>query len=454
MKKLFLLFASISLISCKTEVKPSYVVFNGTVKNSPSNTAKIYGNEFEAEMEIKENGSFNDTLSIAKDGYYTMRIGRESTSIYLTQGAAVQVKLNAKEFDETLTYTGDVAVENNYLAAKYLLSEKEMAFNKIYSLAEADFVKEVNTINKGYTDLLDTTAGLSETFINAETKELEYTHLENLENYNEYHIYFTKNKDFVVSNSYYDYIGDFNFTDEITYQNSSAYQRLLSTHFGRVANEVSTSENIDIAIAYLKVVNENFNNGETKDHLMIDYLRYGMKANNSLDEVYKLFKSSNQNEENLALVSKNYEVLKEITPGKTSPTFSYENFKGGETSLEDLKGKVVYVDVWATWCGPCKREIPYLKNVETDYHDKNIAFVSISIDDRKDYNAWRNMVESKELGGIQLMADKDWKSSFVTEYGIKGIPRFILIDENGKIVNSDAPRPSSPDLRIALDELL
>ena len=63
------------------------------------------------------------------------------------------------------------------------------------------------------------------------------------------------------------------------------------------------------------------------------------------------------------------------------------------------------------------------------------------------------MIVDKELGGIQLLADKNWKSTFVTDYMIKGIPRFILIDPQGKIVNSNAPRPSDKKLITILNEL-
>jgi thiol-disulfide isomerase/thioredoxin len=133
--------------------------------------------------------------------------------------------------------------------------------------------------------------------------------------------------------------------------------------------------------------------------------------------------------------------------GMPSPQFvNYENHKGGNTSLADLKGKYVYIDVWATWCGPCKREIPFLKEVEKKYHGKNIEFVSTSIDVAKDYNTWVEMVKNEQLGGIQLMADNNWKSKFVTDYAIEGIPRFILVDPNGNIVTADAPRPSDPKL--------
>lgn len=131
--------------------------------------------------------------------------------------------------------------------------------------------------------------------------------------------------------------------------------------------------------------------------------------------------------------------------GTNSPKFTdYENYAGGTTSLDDLKGKYVYIDLWATWCGPCKEEIPALKEVEKAYHGKNIAFVSISIDRKDKYEAWKAMIAEKELTGIQLYASEDQK--FMNDYKVSGIPRFILIDPTGTVVNADAPRPSSPTL--------
>ncbi len=143
-----------------------------------------------------------------------------------------------------------------------------------------------------------------------------------------------------------------------------------------------------------------------------------------------------------------------LAKGEVSPKFvNYENNNGETTSLDDLKGKYVYIDVWATWCGPCKAEIPFLKEVEKAYHDKNIEFVSISIDVAKDHDKWKAMVAEKELGGIQLFADSDWKSQFVQDYKINGIPRFILVDPQGNIVSADAPRPSSEELITLFNDL-
>ncbi len=140
--------------------------------------------------------------------------------------------------------------------------------------------------------------------------------------------------------------------------------------------------------------------------------------------------------------------------GQPSPSFDYENHKGGKTKLEDLRGKYVYIDAWATWCGPCIREIPAMKEVEKKYHGKNIEFVSISIDEKKDHEKWKKFVTDKSMGGVQLFADNAWNSAFMEAYGVKSIPRFILIGPDGNIISADAPRPSSPELVAQLDKLL
>lgn len=171
----------------------------------------------------------------------------------------------------------------------------------------------------------------------------------------------------------------------------------------------------------------------------------------------KLLELINKNREKAA-ISKNERELKNAElnkmNGTLSPSFDYRNYQGTNTKLESFKGKYVYIDVWATWCGPCMGEIPFLQKVEEKYHNKNIVFVSISIDKQDDFKKWEKVVKEKSLGGVQLFADNAWNSDFAKSYGINSIPRFILIDPNGKIVKAVADRPSSPKLIEELDSLL
>lgn len=166
--------------------------------------------------------------------------------------------------------------------------------------------------------------------------------------------------------------------------------------------------------------------------------------------------------ENIAQFEKNIqaqhqqqlEINAALSPGMESPEFmDYLNYEGGTTSIGDLKGKYVYIDVWATWCVPCIVEMPYLIEVEKEYEGKNIQFVGISIDRKKDEDKWRKMIVDKELMGTQLLAHNEIDSKFIQDYYIQGIPRFILLDPEGIIVSYDAPRPSEPRLKELFNSL-
>lgn len=154
-------------------------------------------------------------------------------------------------------------------------------------------------------------------------------------------------------------------------------------------------------------------------------------------------------------------IRKELPKGAPSPTFSnYENHNGETSSLSDFKGQYVYIDIWATWCAPCKAEIPFLKKLEAQYHDRNIEFISISVDDAKTGGSienaraiWKKMVTDENLTGVQLFTGNGFKADFIKSYKITGIPRFILIDPNGHIINADAPRPSSQRIIELFEEL-
>lgn len=142
--------------------------------------------------------------------------------------------------------------------------------------------------------------------------------------------------------------------------------------------------------------------------------------------------------------------------GKGEPAIPFDGATpdGAKVSLKDFKGKVVLVDVWATWCGPCRAETPHLKKLEVEMAGKDVVFISYSIDDMKDLPKWKKMVADDKLDGVQLIGDAAFKSPICTDYKITAIPRFMVFDKNGNIVSVAAPRPSSPDLKVLLEKYL
>ncbi|MEZ4856701.1 MAG: TlpA disulfide reductase family protein [Gelidibacter sp.] len=225
---------------------------------------------------------------------------------------------------------------------------------------------------------------------------------------------------------------------------------------------------------FLKFKNKETNDlyGEDyKDYFSLDQKAFDDKTKAYIGKINKELESKQQQldsafmsgqkealkvfeEQNFAQYQEQQKINKLLAKGNPSPEFNnYVNYAGGTSSLKDYRGSYVYIDVWATWCGPCKYEIPFLEKVEKEYHDKNIKFVSVSIDAVKDEQKWRDMIKAKNMGGIQLLADKDYESQFISDYFIYGIPRFILLDPQGNIVTYDAPRPSEEKLKTLFNSL-
>jgi thiol-disulfide isomerase/thioredoxin len=140
--------------------------------------------------------------------------------------------------------------------------------------------------------------------------------------------------------------------------------------------------------------------------------------------------------------------------GKSSYNFSLPDTSGKMVSMKDFKGKVVFIDVWATWCGPCKEQFPHMKTLEEEYKDNsNIVFVGISLDRNKDKEKWLAMIRKEKLVGVQLMDDIGL--AFGRKYEILGIPRFLLIDKQGRWIEVRCPRPSSKEeLKRYIDQAL
>lgn len=147
------------------------------------------------------------------------------------------------------------------------------------------------------------------------------------------------------------------------------------------------------------------------------------------------------------------------TASNLAPEFAFNSIDGSKVALEDLRGKIVYVDIWATWCRPCIMQIPALKEVEEMYKGKDVQFVSVSVDNERQKDKWSSMVKEKELGGLQLFAGSDMK--FHNDYRISTIPKFLLIGKEGELISGDAPRPLNhqtnevnQELITVLDQLL
>ena len=128
-------------------------------------------------------------------------------------------------------------------------------------------------------------------------------------------------------------------------------------------------------------------------------------------------------------------------PGSDFPAgITLKDRDGKERSFDELRGKVVYLDMWASWCGPCCKEIPHLQRLEEEMAGEDVVFLSVSVDQDKD--AWLKKLDSSNMHGLQW---HDSDEALGKALNLRGIPFFAIYDRNGRLATYNAPRPSSGD---------
>lgn len=138
-----------------------------------------------------------------------------------------------------------------------------------------------------------------------------------------------------------------------------------------------------------------------------------------------------------------HDNISRLRPGTLAPNFKLSDMSGKDVQLSDFVGKVVYIDFWGIYCGPCLAEIQdYSPTLVKKYGKQNIVFLNICIDTfNKD--DWKKKVKDLNFEGVNLIAPEYLNSTVVKDYFVGGIPRYVLIDVNGKIISATASRPSS-----------
>lgn len=146
---------------------------------------------------------------------------------------------------------------------------------------------------------------------------------------------------------------------------------------------------------------------------------------------------------------------RKVNVGDSAPEISLKDPSGKVYSLSDLKGKIVLVDFWASWCSPCRKENPSLVRTYERFHyakfknAKEFVIFSVSLDD--DTNRWKQAIEKDQLSWEYHVSDlKGWNSEAAAAYGVESIPSNFLIDHNGKVIAINLKGKSIDDALKAL----
>lgn len=167
----------------------------------------------------------------------------------------------------------------------------------------------------------------------------------------------------------------------------------------------------------------------------------------------KQYPRSEYNKELDNVIADKYKLeadIRKFDVGNPGVDFTFKTLDGKTMKLSDLKGKVVYMDFWASWCGPCKGEMPHAKQIKEHFKDKeDVVFLYVSIDEKEE--AWKKGIETLAISGIHTRTP-GWGGEIAKLYRIESVPAYFLIDKQGKFVTKKTPRPSQSDELIKLIE--
>ena len=423
------------------------ITVNFDVKNHVlTNVVLVY------HMSVNEFALTDGKATVQLDGmdalYANVYYGEKFKVVYLQKGDNMTISFDANDFDNTFKVSG-----GNEKAVEYLNRIQLVGLpNEAYAQPWDQFKKTVTDKMASMKRLLKVRKfAADDKFQKMEEGRITYFYANALLMYPVSHLYLTQDTTMVLGDDYYAAIREYVKEDEDLADIDEYRNFMIETSHIFDENGKNIRQMYPKVIAEMNYIGEHMESEKVREAL-IHFLAFTYVEGNGTDNItdlqnlyYSYVTSPRLND----IFKKACAKWDKAAVGRPSPIFKGVDINGKEMSLRDFRGKYIYIDMWATWCGPCQKELPYLTKLEEKYKGRNIVFVGLSID--QDKAKWEARVKSGALGGTQLYIGKGTK--FQSDYRISGIPRFILLDPNGRIVNPDMSRPSSEDTEKILNSL-
>ncbi len=468
--KLQLLFTGIfillltSLISCKQgadENSSGTVTLKGKINQALSPSILIDLRDTLLEITLNNDGTFTHEIELTSSGLYKIMHGNlnNATNIYLAPDYTCNLTATGSNLAESIVFSEDLSIENNYLKEKtnyerMLISQEQ---ESLFTSDEMSFIQKIEGIKTKYIDHKKAYQKQHKIFepffeelVNMDV-EFNIANLKMI--YPDYHKFYKQQDTFQVSANYYSFFQALDIDREINL-NSEQFLQFLQMYLEQKYEETKKDgQSEETAADRIKLISDILMNQKIRETLAYRIMMesFQMRLNDAM-EMYANYMEVAQNEKYRKEIEQLYNQWLPLQKGKKAPNFGFTDINNKVYSLDNFLGKTVYIDVWATWCGPCLREVPYLEALVKEMKNRNdVIIMSVSIDEMS--QTWKNMVQSKNMKGNQYHVQGAWQSDLNQQYKISGIPRFILIDKKGNIADANAPRPSSGMVAKLIDEV-
>ncbi|HEU5145973.1 MAG TPA: TlpA disulfide reductase family protein [Chryseosolibacter sp.] len=472
-------------LGCATEQNNKATL---TIKSTTQPNSKVTINVLKnldkinlAESTTDSAGNSSVEIPLDKPTIALIQIGEKYGEVYLAPGYDLLVSENGQDYKIPLTFTGDGADVNNYISwvnsnverikwasGKGLYELDVMEFRHRFDSLKAT----INNFHQAYRDSVAVSPDLvamleykNQTKISAVQQEFKFYRLNDLNN--EKWAAHKEGREYLsghIAKELTKLSDDVPFDSALMVGSYSDYETFINFYWRNhiylpLSGELVGAERYEERMLPLSVA--RINKADVPDAVLESLLAfnsnfwlgwYGITA--QTDSIYNDFKAEYPKSGYTAALDKTYREFLALAPGNPAPEFEGLTRDGEMVSIKDLRGKVVYIDVWATWCRPCIAEIPSsIKLQEKLAKEQGVQFLNVSVDSRR--SDWEGFLDkNKNWKGTHIIIEREKIASLYKAYKFQGIPAYMLLDQAGDIVDVKASRPSDEELETEIRQLL
>lgn len=488
MNKLLTNISLISLLLLGMQQLTAKVQIKGNIDNAliDSVTLHIDYCHFNQEKEVLSSnindGAFNFSFDLDRNRFVRLTYGEFYANIYLEKDSDLEVNFAYNDSTAFVpTFKGSQAPHNQFLVDFYQefrpYFQEDSVEQKILNTSIDGLEMELFTLRrsmKKYAKEYEGSGNFSEAFTQFVDHEILYAYLYHIVGYpivsannnlkssfvaripdvllEEVSAQVVNNEEAMISESYRNFLIYY-----ITYKTSeingfnkfSDYGKSLKMKFNQIRQRLSDTPYLFATTHFMYESCENADPATVQ--LVFKYL-------NSMDEdgrYASIIENRCTESLNAEIVVEKDDKKKDKNADSKGGGFIMNTLDGGTMNISELKGKVVYVDFWASWCGPCRKQFPFAKELKKKFTKKElkkVVFLYISIDDNED--SWRKAIEQYDIQGLHGWSPGGWGSKASQAFQLRSIPRYMLIDAKGNVADANAKRPSSTEIYEDIKKLL
>lgn len=402
--------------------------------------------------QVDEDGSFAISFPLTASTVTELVYGAEALTLWLEPGTDLFVKFKAGDMGNTARFKGSQQYENEYLAdhdREFIESEEwqVLPYNIMYY--EEGFAKyldrRLELERVGLTLFMTDNPEASASFREYAEADINYAWANDRLTYQDLREQVVNNEGRLnLTPGYYEFLR-VTHLDAPGALKSPNYQTFLTNYLNWQMKELGHSRSSPTYFTECYALAKEKFSGEVEAVMLARVLRDSFR-NGYIQQSTALFDDYRQTVDvagkYVPLLIPEYETTRQLALGAPAPAFALTTLKGDTVSLRKLQGKMVYLTFWKTSSGVALRDLPYHQDMVRQLQNKNVAFVSVGLDDTREQ--WASFVRNKNLDGVQVYGGPQTGNALVASYGVRDIPTYMLVAEDGTFASRRLLKVNNP----------